>query len=117
MNHEGPLGNVKVTATYDDGTCDGHDLGVQSAMPHERDYLDRTAYRAVHFHGPRLADSLAKAADFLIQMEKRLAREPYALCVNAQYSWEDETTDIAWRVTLVLGQPALESDVSSTGRP
>jgi hypothetical protein len=75
----------------------------------ERDYLDRTSYRAVHFHGPRLADPLAKAADFLIQLEKRLNHEPHALSVSAQYSWEDEATDLAWRVTIILGQPLLEA--------
>ena len=81
------------------------------------DYLDRTTYRAVHFHGSRLADSLTKAADFLVKTEKRLCREPHALCVNAQYSWEDETTDLAWRVTVVLGVPALGHDDPTDFQP
>jgi hypothetical protein len=79
-------------------------------LSHERDYFDRTAYRAVHFHGARLADSMSKAADFLFQLGKHLSRDPHPLCLSAQYSWEDEATDLAWRVTLVLSQSALGSD-------
>lgn len=102
---EQPWGTMSAQEACRDSTC----VVDQRLELRERDYLDRTSYRAVHFHGLRLADSLAKAADFLIQLEKRLNHEPHALSVSAQYSWEDEATDLAWRVTIILGQPLLEA--------
>jgi hypothetical protein len=99
---------VKVKAVSSGSTREDADAQCQELLSHERDYIDRTYYRAVHFHGSRLADSLVRAADFLFQLEKGLSREPYALSVSAQYSWEDEATDLAWRVTVILGQPVFE---------
>jgi len=98
------------TPGNDDSRC-------RELLQSERDYLDRTLYRAVHFHGSRLADSLAKAADFLVQLEKRLSREPCTLCMTVQYSWEDEATDLAWRATIVLGQSVGEGDAIADGEP
>jgi hypothetical protein len=102
---------MKVTAGSNSPCADNGIRCYQSPF-REQDYLDRTVYRAVHFHGSRLADPLAKAADFLFQLEKQLPHEPHPLCISAQYSWEDEATDLAWRVTLVLNQPALGSDAA-----
>lgn len=72
-------------------------------------YLDRTTYRSVHFHGARLADPLAEAAHYLRQMEELADRPPHVLCVHEQFSWEDDGSDLAWQVTLVLGERVNES--------
>src|SRR5436305_15282944 len=86
------------------------DVQYRDLLAQGRDYLDRTSYLAVHFHGPKLSDSLTKSANFLAQLEECMSREPHALCMSAQYSWEDEATDLAWRVTVVLGKPVLEDE-------
>lgn len=87
-------------------------VGDQQFPPEEAGYLEETRYRVVHFHGPRLSDSLAKAAYFLSELEELLHREPQTLAMSSQYSWEDEATEFAWRVTLILAQPDLEGDLS-----
>lgn len=67
-------------------------------------YLDQSVYRSIHFHGARLADPLAEAAHYLRQVEKQDHRPPHVLCVHEQFSAEDDGSDLAWQVTLVLGE-------------
>lgn len=66
-------------------------------------YLDKSIYRSIHFHGARLADPLAEAAHYLRLIEKQAERPPHVLCVHQQFSLEDDGSDLAWQVTLILG--------------
>lgn len=67
-------------------------------------YLDKSVYRSIHFHGARLADPLAEAAHYLMLIEKRDEKPPHVLCVHQQFSLEDDGSDLAWQVTLILGE-------------
>jgi hypothetical protein len=86
-----------------DATETGH-------VPRRHGYSDKITYRAIHFHGARLADSLSRASDFLLQLEKQLQREPYPLCISVQYSAEDDWTETAWQVTVVLGELLVDAN-------
>ncbi|MBO0819619.1 MAG: hypothetical protein J2P26_02080, partial [Nocardiopsaceae bacterium] len=81
----------------------------------ENGYRDRAGYTAFHFHGAKLADSLMQASDFLLRLEKQTQRQPYPLCVNAQFSTEDGGSSLAWRVTVVLSSLTLDKSPSRSG--
>jgi len=74
-------------------------------------YLDRVTYRSVHFYGVRLADPLAEAAQYLRRVEETTSRPPYVLCLHQQFSWEDDGSNLAWQVTLVLSIPFADSEL------
>jgi len=97
--------NVKAKAN---STCQTDQTIQADHVPRRHGYSDQLTYRAVHFHGQRLADSLAKASSFLLQLEKQLQREPYPLCISVQYSAEDDWSEMAWQVTVVLGEMILD---------
>ena len=80
--------------------------GTFSQIPGPRGsgYIDRSTYRSVHFFGAKLSDPLAEAAQYLRDLERLAERAPHVLCVHEQFSWEDENGDLAWQVTLVLGE-------------
>jgi hypothetical protein len=62
-------------------------------------------YRAIHFYGPQLRVPLADAARYLREeVERAGGRPPRVLCLRDEHSWEDEGSDLAWQVTLVLGE-------------
>jgi hypothetical protein len=75
-------------------------------------YLDQVTYRSVHFHGARPADALTEAAHYLRQIEKLPHNPPSILCVHVQFSWEDGGSDLAWQVTIVLGEPITDDNDS-----
>lgn len=89
------------------------EAGIAKEFPHRipkpigSGYLDKSVYRSIHFHGARLADPLAEAAHYLILIEKQEEKPPHVLCVHQQFSLEDEGSDLAWQVTLILGEPRL----------
>jgi hypothetical protein len=89
------------------GIYDGMGLRV------EQGYFDRVSYQAVHFNELKLADSLAKAADHLLELEKKAEREPYCLCVSVQCSCEGDESGLEWRVTLVLDHSQQGGDLDS----
>lgn len=68
-------------------------------------YLDRVPYRSVHFYGTRLCVPLAEASRYLERLERLTGKPPHILCLHDEFSWEDEGTDLAWRLTLVLSEP------------
>lgn len=70
-------------------------------------YVDRGIYRSVHFYGPRLSDPLAEAAQYLRELEDRTDRPLPILCTRSEFSWADEETELAWRVTIVFGEPMI----------
>jgi hypothetical protein len=66
-------------------------------------------YRSVHFYGAVLYRPLAAAAEYLQKLESDAGRPPHVLCLHDEFSWEDEGTDLAWRVTLVLSEPPADA--------
>jgi hypothetical protein len=76
----------------------------------EDGYMDQSSYTAFHFNGTRLAYSLTKASDFLLELEKQTQREPYPLAVRVQPSTEDTSGDLSWQVTVVLCDLMLNGD-------
>jgi hypothetical protein len=61
-------------------------------------------YRAIHFYGPQLRVPLADAARYLHDEAERAGEPPRVLCLRDEHSWEDEGSDLAWQVTLILGE-------------
>lgn len=76
--------------------------------PNASGRLDRILYRSVYFYGIALSGPLAAAADYLRSWEDRNGRAPHVLCVHDEFSSEDEGSELAWKVTLVLGEPDSE---------
>jgi hypothetical protein len=76
-----------------------------SPSPETSGRLDRILYRSVYFYGVALSGPLAAAADYLRCWEDAHGRAPHVLCVHDEFSAEDEGSDLAWKVTLVLGEP------------
>jgi hypothetical protein len=74
-------------------------------VPHGSGRLDRMVYRPVHFYGAKLCSPLAAAAQYLQHLEQLTGRSPHVLCVYDAFSSEDEGSDLAWQVTLVLSEP------------
>jgi hypothetical protein len=66
---------------------------------------DRVLYRAVSFYGVALSGPLGAAADYLRRWEDAHGSAPHVLCLHDEFSFEDEGTELAWKVTLVLGEP------------
>lgn len=82
-----------------------------ASHPHIEDgYMDQSSYSAFHFNGTRLAYSLMKASDFLLELEKRTQRQPYPLFVRVQPSTEDTSGELSWQVTVVLCDLMLDGD-------
>jgi hypothetical protein len=73
----------------------------------ESSYLDRMSYHAIHFYGFRLSDPLANAARYLRDLEERAERPLHVLCLRQEFSYSDAGTELAWQVTVVLGEPML----------
>lgn len=71
-----------------------------------RGSFDRTTYRSVHFYGRQLTGPLEQAAHYIKQLEEMTNGQPNILCIHEEFSWEDEGSDVAWRVSLVFGEPA-----------
>ncbi|MFL6073185.1 MAG: hypothetical protein ACJ73S_07270 [Mycobacteriales bacterium] len=67
--------------------------------------LDHVRYRPVCFYGSALSAPLAAAADYLRCWEDTHGHAPHVLCVHDEFSAEDAGSDLAWKVTLVLGDP------------
>jgi hypothetical protein len=65
-------------------------------------------YRSAHFYGPRLSSPLAEAAQYLKELEELTEHPPHILCLHEEFSWEDEGSDLAWRVTLVFSEPITD---------
>ncbi len=55
---------------------------------------------------------LGEAAQYLLELELILGRAPHVLCLYHDFSGEDEGSDLAWRLTLVLSVPDTETDDS-----
>lgn len=72
-------------------------------------YLDRLKYRSVHFYGAALHEPLTQAAAYLQRVEAETGRAPHVLCLHDEFSEEDGGTDLAWRLTLVLGELPRET--------
>jgi hypothetical protein len=64
--------------------------------------LGHLYYRSVHFYGPRLADALAETVRYLEESQELNGRVPQILCLHDAFSFEDEGSDLAWQVTLVV---------------
>jgi hypothetical protein len=65
-------------------------------------------YRSIRFYGPSLHFPLAEAAEYLRRLELETGKPPHVLCVHDEFSAEDEGSDLAWGVTLVVSEPPAD---------
>jgi hypothetical protein len=72
-------------------------------------YLDRVTYRSVHFFGDTFCEALRETVNYLGTLEKELGKQPHILCLHHEFSPADGGTELAWRVTIVLGELNFES--------
>jgi hypothetical protein len=93
-----------------DGRPDAGEDRLTLPEPRGCGYVDRVRYRSIHFHGERLCVPLGEAARYLGELEWILGRAPHVLCLHHDFSGEDEGSDFAWRVTLVLSVPEIDVD-------
>jgi hypothetical protein len=68
-------------------------------------YVDRLIYRSVHFHGSCLHEPLGEAVNYLRDIERANGEPPFVVGLQHQYSREDDKSQLAWQVTLVIGFP------------
>lgn len=76
----------------------------------ETAYVDRINYRAVHFYGSRPHIPMRAAADYLESLEDKAGASPHVLCSNEEFSTEDATGELAWKVTLVINENPEEQE-------
>lgn len=70
----------------------------------------QVVYRSIRFYGASLHLPLAEAAEYLRQLELAAGKPPHVLCVHDEFSAEDEGSDLAWGVTLVVSEPPADPD-------
>lgn len=71
--------------------------------PNEPAHLDRTLYRSVHFFGQTLDVPLQAAADYIQHISKITGHQPHVMCLHQEFSIEEQESELAWRLTLVVG--------------
>jgi hypothetical protein len=96
---------AKITAK---DPLDRHWIGPMLSEPGGSAYLDRIAYKSVHFYGARLCDPLGDVVRYLMDLERALGAPPHVLCLHHEFSHEDGGSELAWRVTLVIGAPEID---------
>jgi hypothetical protein len=80
------------------------DARAVAAQPCHGGHTDRTTYQAIHFYSAELHQALKAAANYLEQLEADTGHPPNVLCLQDEYSVADHDTELAWKLTLVLGE-------------